>query len=133
MQGKQEEVRTIYDKIVQIAPDDVEARQWLAIMHTLAFRTHEAIAEKKEIARIFAKNRDYENAIAELHQIIGLNQKDAEAYYLLGDMLMRRREYAQAAQLYKRMLKMEDIDGERVEALLAAANRMLDQQKVGAG
>ncbi|NJN67199.1 MAG: tetratricopeptide repeat protein [Chloroflexaceae bacterium] len=133
MQGKQEEVRSIYDKIVQIAPDDVEARQWLAIMHTLAFRMHEAVAEKKEIVRIFAKHRDYENAIAELHQIIGLNQKDTEAYYLLGDMLMRRGEYAQAVQLYKRMLKMEEVDIERIEALLAAASRMLDQQKVGAG
>lgn len=131
MQGKQEEVLTIYDKIVQIAPDDVEARQWLSIMHTLAFRTNDAIAEKKQIVRIYTEKRDYENAIAELHQIIGLNQKDLEAYYLLGDMLMRRAEYTQAVQLYKRMLKMEEVDVERVEALLSAANHMLEQHKTG--
>lgn len=134
MQGKQEEVRAVYDKIVQIAPNDIEARQWLAIMHTLAFRTKEAIAEKKEIVRIFTEQRDYENAIAELHQIIGLDQKDIEAYYLLGDMLMRRGEYRQTAQLYKRMLKMsgEGLEIERVEALLSAANRMLEQQESNA-
>jgi len=133
MQGKQEEVRKVYDRIVQIAPNDIEARQWLAIMHTLAFRTKEAIAEKKEIVRIFAEQRDYDNAIAELHQIIGLDQKDQEAYFLLGDMLMRRGEYNQTIQLYNRMLKMEGVEVERVEALLAAANRMLEQQKIAAG
>jgi tetratricopeptide (TPR) repeat protein len=129
MQGKHEEVREIYDKIVQVAPDDIEARQWLAIMHTLAFRTSDAIAEKKQIVRLYADQRDYENAIAELHQIIGLNQKDLESYYMLGDMLMRRGEYAQSVQLYKRMLKMEEVDVDRVETLLTAANRMLEQQK----
>lgn len=129
MLGKHEEVRGIYDKITQIAPDDVEARQWLAIMHTLAFRIRDAIAEKKQIVRIYTERRDYENAIAELHQIIGLDQKDLDAYYMLGDMLMRRGEFAQSVQLYRRMMKMDGIEVERVEALLAAATRMLEQQR----
>ncbi len=129
MQGKQDEVLSVYDKIVQIAPDDIEARQWLAIMHTLAFRSADAIREKKEIVRIFSERRDYDNAIAELHQIIGLNQQDVDAYYMLGDMLMRRGEYSQTVQLYNRMLKMDGIEHDRVEALLAAANRMIEQQK----
>lgn len=129
MQSKHEEVRVIYDKIVTIAPNDIEARQWLAIMHTLAFRTSEAIAEKKQIVRLFTEKQDYDNAIAELHQIIGLNQQDLESYYILGDLLMRRGEYAQSVQLYKRMLKMDGVEKERVEALLAASNRMLEQQK----
>lgn len=129
MLSEHEKARQVYDKIVQIAPNDVEARQWLALMHTLARRTGDAVAEKKQIARIFAQQRDYDGAIAELHQIIGLDQKDLDAYYLLGDMLMRREEYAQAAQLYTRMLKMEGIERERVEALASAANRMLQQRQ----
>lgn len=119
----------IYDKIIHIAPNDIEARQWLSFMHTLAFRTADAIAEKKQIARIFAKQRDYDNAIAELHQIIALDQKDLEAYYMWGDMLMRRQEYGQAVQLYNRMMKMDGIEVDRLEALLAAANRMYIQQQ----
>ncbi len=126
--GRQQETLAIYDRIVSIAPDDVEARQWLSIMYTLASRTTEAINEKKQIARIYAQKRDFDNAIAELHQVIGLNQDDTEALYMLGDMLMRRGEYRQAVQLYKRMLRRDDIEMERVEALLAAANRMLEQQ-----
>ena len=48
---------------------------------------------------------------------------------MLGDMLMRREEYSQAAQLYARMLKMEGIENTRVEALLSAANRMHQQRQ----
>jgi tetratricopeptide (TPR) repeat protein len=132
MLSEHEKARQMYDKIVQIAPNDVEARQWLSLMYTLQSRTSEAIAEKKQIARIFAQQRDYDGAIAELHQIIGLDQKDLDAYYLLGDMLMRREEYGQAVQLYNRMLKMEGVEAERIEALVAAALRMLQQRQGGA-
>jgi tetratricopeptide (TPR) repeat protein len=131
MLSDHEKARQMYDRIVQIAPNDVEARQWLSLMYTLQSRTREAIAEKKQIARIFAQQRDYDGAIAELHQIIGLDQKDLDAYYLLGDMLMRREEYGQAVQLYNRMLKMEGVERQRVEALVAAAARMLQQRQSG--
>ncbi|MBP1466406.1 tetratricopeptide repeat protein [Candidatus Chloroploca sp. M-50] len=124
-----DKAREVYNKIVQIAPTDVEARQWLALMYTLMRRPEEAVAEKKQISRIFAQQQDYENAIAELHQIIALDQTDVEAYYMLGDMLMRREEYAQALQLYARLIKMEGVDQARVEALINAANRMLQQRK----
>jgi tetratricopeptide (TPR) repeat protein len=129
MLSEHEKARQMYDRIVQIAPNDVEARQWLALMYTLQSRTSEAIAEKKQIARIFAQQRDYDGAIAELHQIIGLDQSDLDAYYLLGDMLMRREEYGQALQLYNRMLKMDGVEVERIEALVAAASRMLQQRQ----
>lgn len=128
MQNQHEETLAIYDRIVQIAPGDVEARQWRAIMYTLVSRTDEAILEKKQIVKLLAQRQDYDNAIAELHQIIGLNTEDTEAYYLLGDMLMRRGEYSQALSLYNRMAKMTDVEAERVEALIAAAQRMLNQK-----
>lgn len=129
MLSNHEKAGQMYDRIVQIAPNDVDARQWLALMYTLTSRKGDAIKEKKQIARIFAQQREYDNAIAELHQIIGLDQSDLEAYYLLGDMLMRREEYGQAVQLYNRMLKMDGVDTERVMALAGAANRMLQQRQ----
>ena len=52
--GQQEKARAIYDKIVQIAPNDIDARQWLAFMYTLAGRAADAITEKKQIVRIFS-------------------------------------------------------------------------------
>lgn len=129
MLSDHEKARQMYDRIVQIAPNDVDARQWLSLMYTLASRTGDAIREKKQIARIFAQTREYDNAIAELHQIIALDKSDLEAYYMLGDMLMRREEYGQALQLYSRMLKMEGVDAERVHALVVAAGRMLQQRQ----
>jgi tetratricopeptide (TPR) repeat protein len=130
MQGQPDETLAIYDKIVAIAPTDIEARQWRAIMYTLVSRTAEAIAEKKEIANLLAQRKDYDNAIAELHQIIGLNTTDIDAYYMLGDMLMRRGEYNQALHLYQRMSKMDEVEAERLEALVAAANSMLKNQQM---
>lgn len=126
--GQQDQARAIYDKIVQIAPNDIDARQWLALMHTLAFRIPDAIAEKKQIVRICLQQRDYEGAIAALHQIIALDQTDIDAYFQLGDVLMRREEYEQALRLYGRLVKMPNVEVERVEALQAAAKRMYEQQ-----
>ncbi|MBC8078668.1 MAG: tetratricopeptide repeat protein, partial [Chloroflexales bacterium] len=131
--GRQDAARAVYDKIVHIAPNDIDARQWLALMYTLSLRTDDAIAEKKQIVRILTQQRDFDNAIAELHQIIGLNQKDLDAYFLLGDMLMRRQEYSQAVGIYNRMLKMEGVEKERLEALHTAARRMLAQQQAMRG
>jgi len=127
--GKQEEARALYDKIVHIAPNDVEARQWLSFMYTLAGRTREAIAEKKQIVRILIQMRDFDNAIAEMHQIYGLDQNDTDNLFQLGDALMRRQEFEQAVRIYNRLAKLPDIEVERVEALQAAAKRMLEQQQ----
>ncbi len=127
--GQQDDARMIYDKIVQIMPNDIETRQWLAIMHTLAFRTNEAIAEKKQLVRIYLQQRDLEGATEELFTIIALDQNDVEAQSQLGDVLMRREEYEQALRIYGRLAKMPGVDADRVDALIAAARRMLDQQQ----
>jgi tetratricopeptide (TPR) repeat protein len=126
--GQQPEALKIYDKIVQIMPNDIETRQWLAIMHTLGFRPKQAIAEKKQLVRIYLQQRDLAGAIEELFTIIALDQNDVEAHFQLGDVLMRREEYEQALRIYTRLLKMPGIEAERVEALQAAAKRMFEQQ-----
>ncbi len=128
MLGQMDKAREAYDKIVKIAPNDVEARQWLSIMYTLAGRTRDAISEKKQLVRIFLQQRDYDGAIAELHQIYGLDQNDSETMFQLGDVLMRREEYEQAMRIYGRLAKL-GVDLERVEALQAAAKRMYEQQR----
>ncbi|MBC8159934.1 MAG: tetratricopeptide repeat protein [Roseiflexaceae bacterium] len=130
--GQQEQAREIYDRIIKIAPNDIEARQWLSFMYTLAGRTEDAISEKKQIVRLLMQQRDLENAIAELHQIIGIDQSDTEAYYQLGDVLMRREEYDQAVRIYGRLSKMPNVETERVAALQSAAKRMHEQQQTRA-
>jgi len=129
MLGKHAEARALYDKIVHIAPNDIEARQWLSFMYTLAGMTREAIAQKKQIIRILLQRRDLDNAIAEMHQIYGLDQNDTDNLFQLGDALMRRQEYEQAIRIYNRLAKLPNVEIERVEALQAAARRMLEQQQ----
>ncbi|PMP77761.1 MAG: hypothetical protein C0183_17025, partial [Roseiflexus castenholzii] len=129
--GRQEEARALYDKIVHIAPNDIEARQWLSFMYTLAGMTREAVAQKKQIIRILLQRRDLDNAIAEMHQIYGLDQNDTDNLFQLGDALMRRQEYEQAIRIYTRLAKVPGVEIERVEALQAAAKRMLEQQQAG--
>ncbi|HEX9374056.1 MAG TPA: tetratricopeptide repeat protein [Roseiflexaceae bacterium] len=130
--GQQDRARVLYDKIVQIAPNDVDSRQWLAFMYTLAGYTADAINEKKHIVRILLQQRDYDNAIAEMHQIYGLDQNDTDNLYQLGDALMRRKEFEQAVRIYGRLAKMPNVETERIEALKAAAKRMYDQQQTKA-
>jgi tetratricopeptide (TPR) repeat protein len=127
--GQQDKARALYDKIVQIAPNDIEARQWLAFMYTLAGRTADAINEKKQIVRVLIQMRDLDNAIAEMHQIYGLDQNDTDNLYQLGDALMRRSEFEQAIRIYGRLAKMPNVEYERIEALQAAAKRMYEQQQ----
>ncbi len=127
--GRHDQARTVYDKIVQIAPNDIEARQWLSFMYTLAGRPADAINEKKQIVRQLLQMRDFDNAIAEMHQIYGLDQNDVDNLYQLGETLMRRQEFEQAVRIYGRLIKMPNVETERVEALQAAAKRMYDQQQ----
>jgi tetratricopeptide (TPR) repeat protein len=127
--GKQDEALKIYDKIVQIMPNDVETRQWLAIMHTLGMRPKQAVAEKKQLVRIYMQQRDLAGATEELFTIIALDQNDVDAQFQLGEVLMRREEYEQALRIYTRLLKIPSVEVERVEALQAAAKRMFDQQQ----
>jgi tetratricopeptide (TPR) repeat protein len=127
--GQHEQARAVYDKIKQIAPNDIEARQWLAFMYTLAGRMADAVGEKKQIVKILLQQRDLDNAIAEMHQIYGLDQNDTDNLYQLGDALMRRSEYEQAVRIYGRLAKMPNVEAERIEALQAAAKRMYDQQQ----
>jgi tetratricopeptide (TPR) repeat protein len=127
--GQQDKARALYDKIVQIAPNDIEARQWLAFMYTLAGRMADAINEKKQIVRVLLQARDLDNAIAEMHQIYGLDQNDTDNLYQLGDALMRRNEFEQAVRIYGRLAKMPNVETERIEALQSAAKRMYDQQQ----
>ena len=70
----------------------------------------DAIAAKKWLAHRFVQQQNYPQAIAELHQIIALDQQDREAYMLLGDLLTRQGELAQAERIFARMRKLAGVD-----------------------
>lgn len=128
MLGRFDQVFKLYDQIVALAPENVEARQQLVNLHILSGRRDAAIAEQRRIARICQEQRNYTEAISCYHQIIALDPSDTQAYEALGDLLMRQQEYDQAARLYRRLARLRPND-ERIEALQAAAERMLAQSR----
>jgi tetratricopeptide (TPR) repeat protein len=128
MLGQHDETFALYEKILQIVPDDVEARMQLINFHIQRMDLRSAVVEQKQIVRIALKQRDNNGAIAALHQVIAIAPDDSEAYFQLGDVLMRVREYDQALRLFKRLARLPNVDHARVHALQTAAARMLEQQ-----
>ncbi|MEX2314787.1 MAG: tetratricopeptide repeat protein, partial [Thermomicrobiales bacterium] len=62
-----------------------------------------ATEQLREIVRIAIVALDPDEAVAALHQIIGLAPAEASAYHKLGEVLTSLGEYAQAERVYRRL------------------------------
>jgi len=107
MMGKQDKAYGLYDRIVRIAPGDIEARQQLVNLHILGMRLGDAIEEQRTIAQICLQSGNTNDAIGALHQLIGLAPEDTRAYFQLADVLKSVGEFGQAFKLYGRVVKLE--------------------------
>jgi tetratricopeptide (TPR) repeat protein len=129
MLGQHDEAFGIYDRILQIAPDDPEVRTQLILLYIQVAQMSKALEQQRHLVRIYQKQRDNVNEIAALHEVLAMAPEDADAHFQLGDVLMRVREYDQAQRIYKRLARLPGVEIARVEALQAAAARMLEQQR----
>jgi tetratricopeptide (TPR) repeat protein len=119
---KNEKAYQLYDRIVRISPNDIEARQQLVNLHILAQRFEDAANEQRAIAEICLRTNQTQEAIAALHQVIQLALDDTRAYYQLASVLSGIGEYGQAYKLYTRILRLEP-DNEKAKALQAQARQ----------
>jgi Flp pilus assembly protein TadD len=62
-----------------------------------------ATEQLREVVRIALQMQDPDEAVAALHQIIGLAPAEASAYHKLGEVLTSLGEYAQAERVYRRL------------------------------
>jgi len=122
MLGKQEPAYELYDRIVRISPGDVEARQQLVNRNLMAGRVKEAVEEQRMIAQICLQSDNTQEAIAALHQVIGLAPEDTRAYFQLASVLSSINEYGQAYRLYQRILRLEP-DNQKARSLLEQAQK----------
>jgi tetratricopeptide (TPR) repeat protein len=129
--GSHDKCYAIFDRMLAIAPNDIEVRTKLSNYYLLSSNIVKAVEEQKRIAKICVQQRNYQEAIGALHGAIALAPNDTDALEQLAELLMRVQEYAQALRIYQRLQKLKPGD-ERVEALISAAQRMLDQQQQGA-
>ncbi len=128
--GQHDRAYQIYDRIVQLAPEDVAARQQLINLHILAGRIADALEEQRTIARITLKRKRWEDAVAALHQVLALDPKDRWALRELAALLASMDEHAQAVRLYRRLAKLEPGNAEVAERL-AEAERLSGSAESG--
>ncbi len=107
MMGQQSKSYDLYDRIVRIAPGDIEARQQLVNLHIMSGRVADAATEQRVIAQISLQTNQTQEAIAALHQVIMLEPEDTRAYFQLATVLTTVGEYGQANKLYSRILRLE--------------------------
>ncbi|NWJ48244.1 MAG: tetratricopeptide repeat protein [Chloroflexi bacterium] len=122
MMNNQQKAYDLYDRIVRIAPADIEARQQLVNIHILAGRIKDAIEEQRTIAQICLQNGNPQEAIGALHQVIALTPDDTRAYFTLADVLKNVNRFGEAYRLYGQILKREP-ENERAKNLQEQAKQ----------
>lgn len=110
--GQHDRSYQVYDRIVQLAPDDVASRQQLVNLHILAGRLADALEEQRAIARIALRQKEAETIVAALHQVLALSPEDRWALRELADYLSSVEEHSQAVRLYRRLARLEPDDVE---------------------
>lgn len=105
--GRHDRAYQVYDRIVQLAPGDISARQQLINLHILAGRLADATEEQRNIARIALSVDDFESAVAALHQVLALDPQDRWALERLARLLSSLGEHSQSARLYRRLVSRE--------------------------
>jgi tetratricopeptide (TPR) repeat protein len=125
--GLADETFALYDRVIALAPDDADHRHGLVTLYLQMGRINEAAAHQRAVVDISLRQERTHEAIAALHQVIGLTPDDISAYYQLGELLASIGEYLQAEKVYRRVVSMNPSDA-IAQAKLAAMASLRDQQ-----
>ena len=101
--GRVADAIDLFDRVIAATPDDVAHRHAAVAFHIMNGAVERATQQLREIVRIALAADDPDEAVAALHQIIGLAPADAAAYHKLGEVLTSLGEYAQAERVYRRL------------------------------
>jgi tetratricopeptide (TPR) repeat protein len=93
----------LYEKATSIDGDNIAVRHAAAAYFLQVGSIEQAIQNLKEIVRISLAAHDLDEAVASLHQIIGLIPEEPDAYLKLGEVLTTMGEYGQAERVFRRL------------------------------
>ena len=108
--GLADETFILYTRVIAMAPDDVGNRSSVVNLYLQMGRLTEAAEHQRAVVDIALRNNRKHEAIAALHQVIGLTPDDTSAYYQLADLLGSMGEYHQAEKVYRRLIMMNPSD-----------------------
>lgn len=108
--GLADETFALYDRIIALAPNAVEHRHGVVAYDLQLNRIEQAAAHQRAIIDLSLREGRRHEAIAALHQVIGLTPDDLSAYFQLGDLLAGAGEYGQAERVYRRILQLAPDD-----------------------
>jgi superkiller protein 3 len=132
MIGRQAEAYRYYDRVLELAPDNVMLRQAYINCLLQGGQQSAAADQQRAIARTFLEQRRVQESIAALHQVIVLDPKDADAYNRLGEALASVGEYAQAERVYRRLVRLTP-DDPLAKARQTAMAMLVREQSVASG
>jgi tetratricopeptide (TPR) repeat protein len=101
---------SLYDQGVAADPNNVPVRHAAVAFYLQTGAVSRAADQLREVVRIALLEEDPDEAIAALHQIIGLAPEDTDAYHKLGEVLTSIGEYSQAERVYRRMAQFAPDD-----------------------
>ena len=127
--GFPQETFNLYDRILSLDPEDVSNRSALVNLYLQVGRLSDAAEHQRAVVDLALKNGRKHEAIAALHQVIGLTPDDMTAYYQLGEALSSMGEYLQAEKVYRRIVLMNPDDA--VAQAKATAMAALKEQVLG--
>lgn len=116
--GRREEAFALCERMIALQPASADSRHYLITLYLQAGMIDRAVAQIWELAAMHGAEGNHRDAIAALHQIIGLAPDDTKAYHKLGEALAAIGEYAQAEKVYDRLARQAPDDA------VARAKRM---------
>lgn len=93
----------LFDRAIGADPENVGVRHAAVAYYIMTGAVDKATEQLREVVRIALRMQDPDEAVAALHQIIGLSPAEASAYHKLGEVLTSLGEYAQAERVYRRL------------------------------
>ncbi len=105
--NNREESLSAFRQVIQLIPDDMQARMEMVQYCLQAGRREEATQHQATIARHYFASHETKEAVAALQQLIAMDKSNFEAYDLLGQTYSEVGEYEQAVRVYRNLAKVD--------------------------